>query len=109
MKKQMKFMGENKEKTIPYFSWYPSRIMVRVFANSLGDWGSISGWVIPKTQKMLLDAALLKIQFHKVWIKSNGSNPGKGVAPSPTLGVAAIEISLCLNNGRSTYYIYPKL
>ena len=37
-------------------------IMVRVFANSPGDWGSIPGQVIPKTQKMILHAALLSTQ-----------------------------------------------
>ena len=36
--------------------------------------GSIPGQVIPKTHKMLLDAALLNAQHYKVW-----SNPGKGV------------------------------
>ena len=30
----------------------------RVFANGLGDQGSIPGWVIPKIQKMVLDASL---------------------------------------------------
>ena len=30
-----------------------------VFANGLGDRGSIPGRVIPKTQKMVLDATLL--------------------------------------------------
>ena len=40
-----------------------------VFANGPGDQGSIPGWVIPKTQKMVLDAALLKIQLYKVRIK----------------------------------------
>ena len=40
-----------------------------VFADSLGDWGSIPGQVIPKTQKMVLDAALLNTQYYKVWIK----------------------------------------
>ena len=34
----------------------------RVFANGLGDRGSIPGRVIPKTQKMVLDAALLSTQ-----------------------------------------------
>ena len=34
-------------------------IMVRVFTNGLGDLGSIPGRVIPKTQKMVLDATLL--------------------------------------------------
>ena len=33
--------------------------MVRVFANGPGDLGSIPGRVIPKTQKMVLDATLL--------------------------------------------------
>ena len=31
----------------------------RMFAISQGDWGSIPGRVKPKTQKMVLDAALL--------------------------------------------------
>ena len=43
--------------------------MSRVFANVSGDWGSIPGRVIPKTQKMVLDAALLKTQHYKVRIK----------------------------------------
>ena len=43
--------------------------MVRVFANGLGDLGSIPGRVIPKTQKMVLDASLLNTQHYKVRIK----------------------------------------
>ena len=43
--------------------------MSRVFADGPGDQGSILGQVIPKTQKMILDAALLNTQDHKVWIK----------------------------------------
>ena len=43
--------------------------MVRVFAKSPGDMGPILGWVIPKTQKMVLDAALLNTQHYKVRIK----------------------------------------
>ena len=43
--------------------------MSRVFANGLGDRGSILGQVIPKTQKMVLDAALLNTQHYKVRIK----------------------------------------
>ena len=37
-------------------------LMSRVFANGPRDWDSIPGWVIPKTQKMVLDAALLNIK-----------------------------------------------
>ena len=43
--------------------------MSRVFANGPGDWGSIPGWVIPKTQKIVLDATLLNTQYYKVQIK----------------------------------------
>ena len=42
---------------------------VRVFANGPGDLGSIPGQVIPKTQKMVLDASLLNTQHCKVRIK----------------------------------------
>ncbi len=42
---------------------------VRVFANGPGDLGSIPGQVIPKTQKMVLDAPLLNTSHYKVRIK----------------------------------------
>ena len=45
-------------------------IMVRVFANGPGDRGSIPGQVILKTQKIVLDAALLRTLHYKVRIKS---------------------------------------
>ena len=38
----------------------------RVFANGSGDWSSILGQVIPKTQKVVLDATLLNAQHYKV-------------------------------------------
>ena len=41
----------------------------RVVTNGLGDMGSIPGRVIPKTQKMVLDTALLNTQQYKVRIK----------------------------------------
>ena len=37
-------------------------LMVRVFANDPGDLCSIPGRIIPKTQKMVLDASLLNTQ-----------------------------------------------
>ena len=43
--------------------------MSRVFANDPGDQGSIPGRVISKTQKLVLDAALLNTQHCKVKIK----------------------------------------
>ena len=44
-------------------------LMSRVFANNPGDRGSIPGRVIPKTQKIVLDATLLNTQHHKVRIE----------------------------------------
>ena len=44
-------------------------LMSRVFMNGPGDWGSIPGWVIPKIQKMVLNATLLNTQHYKVSIK----------------------------------------
>ena len=41
----------------------------RVFANHAGDRGSIPGWVMPKTLKMVLDTLLLNTQQYKVCIK----------------------------------------
>ena len=71
--------------TQPYFyekdatkDWFLSEVQlfcpdiglaVRVFANGPGDLGSIPGRVIPKTQKMVLDASLLNTQHYKVRIK----------------------------------------
>ena len=56
----------------------------RVFANGPGDLGSIPGRVMPKTQKMLLDASLLNTQHYKVRIKGKVKQSREGVAPSPT-------------------------
>ena len=44
-------------------------LMSSVFANGPGDRGLIPGRVIPKTQKMVLDADLLSTQHYKVRIK----------------------------------------
>ena len=46
-----------------------SGLVGRVFANDLGDLGSIPGRIIPKTLKMLLDTSLLNSQQYKVRIK----------------------------------------
>ena len=58
--------------------------MSKVFANGLRDRGSIPGPVIPKTQKMVLDAVLINTQHYKVRIKVKWKNTGNGVATSPT-------------------------
>ena len=45
------------------------KLLVCMFANGPGDRGSIPGRVIPKTLKMVLDAALLNTQHYKVKLK----------------------------------------
>ena len=58
------FMGDS-------FTWniVNCGLVGRVFANGLGDLGSIQGHVIPKTLKMVLDTSLLNTQQYKVRIK----------------------------------------
>ena len=65
--------------------------MVIVFANGPGDRDSIPGWVMPKTQKVVLDASLINTQHYKVQIKSKWSYTGKGERLLQYLGVLAIE------------------
>ena len=66
-----------------HLNWDISLIS-RVFANGPGDRGSIPDRVIPNTQKMVLDAAFFNTQNYKVRIRCIVSNPGEGVAPSPS-------------------------
>ena len=47
----------------------PIGLVDREFANDPGDWGSIPGQVIPRTQKMVFDTSLLNTQHYKVHIK----------------------------------------
>ena len=82
---------------------------VRVFANGLGDLGSIPGRVIPKTQKMVLDASLLSTQHYKVRIKGKVEQSRKGVAPSPTHWCSSYRkgsLRVTLDYGRQQLYIY---
>ena len=50
------------------YSFGVNWLVSRVFING-PETGSIPGWVISKTQKMVLDAALLNTQHYKVGIK----------------------------------------
>ena len=63
-----------------------------MFANGPGDRGSMSGRVIPKTQKMVLDATLLITQHRKVRIKGKvGQSKEKEQRPLLHLDVVATE------------------
>ena len=80
--------------------------MGRVFANGPQDRGSSPGWVIWKTQKMVLDVALLNTWHYKVWIKGKVGNPEKGVAPSPTSWCSSCwkgSLWVSLNYGRQLF------
>ena len=67
-------------------------LAVRVFANGPGDRGSILGRVIPKTQKMVLDASLLNTQDYKVWTKGTVEQSRERGSAFPLLiRVVAIE------------------
>ena len=62
------------------------------FANGLEDQGSIPGWVIPKTQKIVLDATLLSTRHYKVRIKGKVEQSREWSSALPyNLGVVAIE------------------
>ena len=74
-----------------------------------GDLGSIPGRVIPKTQKMVLDASLLNTQHYKVWIKGKVEPSREGVAPSPTSWCSSYRkgsLWVTLDYGRQLYLLY---
>ena len=80
---------------------------LRVFANGPGDLGSIPGRVIPKTQKMVLDASLLNTQHYKVRIKGKVEQSREGVAPSPTHWCSSYRkgnLRVTLDYGRQLYF-----
>ena len=67
--------------------------MSTVFANGPGDQGSISGRVIPKTQKMVLDAALLNTQNYEVRIKGKvEQSRERSIALPYTSGKGSIRV-----------------
>ena len=82
--------------------------MVRVFANGPGDPGSIPGRVIPKTQKMVLDAILLNTQHYKVRIKGKMEQSRERSSAPPTLWCSSYRkgsLRVTLDYGRQLYFI----
>ena len=59
-------------------------LVSRVFANGLGDLGSVPGCVIPKTLKMVLDTSLLITQQYKVCIEGKVEQSGERSSALPT-------------------------
>ena len=82
----------------------PENKTTRVFANGPGD----PGRVIPKTQKMVLDASLLNTQHYKVRIKGKVGQSREGVAPSPTPWCSSYRkgsLRVTLDYGRQLYLL----
>ena len=87
---------------------YVDKVFYAVFANGPGDLGSIPGQVIPKTQKMVLDASLLNTQHYKVRIKGKVELSREGVAPSPTPWCSSYRkgsLQVTLDYGRQLYLL----
>ena len=61
--------------------------MSRVFTNGQGDRGSILGRVMPKTQKIVLDVALLNTQHYNVKIKGKVEQSGEWRSTLPHTSV----------------------
>ena len=79
-----------------------------VFTNGLGELDSIPGRVMPKTQKMVLDASLLNTQHYKVRIKGKVKQSREGVAPSPTPQCSSYRkrsFRVTLDYGRQLYFL----
>ena len=69
-------------------------LMSRVFTNGQGDRDSIPGRIIPKTQEILLDAALLNTQHYKVKIKGKVEQSREEVAPSGVVAPSCVVAPL---------------
>ena len=52
-----------------------TRLVGRVFTYGSADRGSLSGQIIPKTQKMVLDVSLFKTQHYKARFKGKVAQP----------------------------------
>ena len=86
--------------------------MVREFANGPEDQGSIPGRVIPKTQKMVLDAGLLSTQPYKVKIKSKVEQSREWSSDLPTPRFCSYckgSLRVALDYGRQQLYIFAQL
>ena len=87
---QLQFLvsGQNKLKIKLKLDFLESSFTILcpiTFYSFLGYLGSIPGRVIPKTQKVVLDASLLNNQHykHRLRIKGKVGESKEGVAPSP--------------------------
>ena len=78
----------------------------REFANDPGDLGSIPGRIIPKTLKWYSIPPSVTLSNIKNVSRVKWSNPGKGVAPSPTPRCSSYwkgSLLVALDYGRQLY------
>ena len=85
-----------------------------MFAKGPGDLGSVPGLVIPKTQKMVLDASLFNTQHYKVQIKGKVEQSWeRSSAPPDTLVLKLSKREPSghpqLKGDNFTYLFYDKL
>ena len=79
-----------------------------VFADDPGDLGSISGYVIPKTFKRLLDTSLLNTQQYKVRIKGKMEQSWERSSALPTPRCCSYwkrSLLVVLDHGRQFIYL----
>ena len=87
-------------------------MIIWVFSNGPGDLGSIPGRVIPKTQKCYLMFPCLTLIIIRYVSRVKLTNPGKGVAPYPTLWCSRYQkkkLRVPLDLGRQLYFYIFKL
>ena len=105
----------NKKQFFLLTQWMPFVIlpeigmMVRVFADGSGDRGSIPGRVIPKTQKWYLIPPCLTLSIIRYGSRVKWSNPGKGVASSPSPWCSSYwkgSLWVSLDSGGQLYVYY---
>ena len=81
----------------------------RVFANGPEDLGSIPGRIIPKTLKWYLISPWLTLNNIRYVSSVKWSNPGKGVAISPTPRCSSYwkgSLLVALDYSRQLYFYY---
>ena len=88
-------------------------IMVRVFANGPGDLGSISRSSHTKdSKKWYLMPPCLTLSIIRYGLRVKWRNPGKGVAPSPTLWCSSYRkgsLRVTLDNDRQLYLLISRV
>ena len=90
-----------------YNRWPDHWPSVRVFTNGPGDWCSISGQVMPKTKKIILDTSCLTLSIIRYISRVKWSNPREVEVPSSTAHCSSYwkgSLWVALNYGHQLYF-----